>query len=73
MIPYQDLSLDVFDSIAGFNVKCDNPAIECFDHVLNSIVNFEREDKCRFGLDIVLAQKVPIFELLTSKYQSLLI
>merc|ERR1712043_148502 len=67
--------LDIFNSIARFNIKSNCFTSQGFNKDLHSRTTSKTKDKMesRFFLDIVVGKSTSIFQLLSSKNQSLLV
>ena len=68
-----DLSLHVFDGVRWFNLKGDGLASEGLDEDLHTTSQTQHKMESGFFLDVVIAESTAIFQLLTSKDQTLLI
>ena len=68
-----DLSLDIFDGVAGLNLKGDGFSGEGLDEDLHASTQTQHQMECRLLLDVVVAQGAAILELLASEDESLLI
>merc|ERR1711963_1365486 len=68
-----DLGLDILDGVRGFNLKGDGLASEGLDEDLHTSSQSENQMESTFLLDIVIREGPSIFQLLSSKDQSLLI
>ena len=68
-----DFSLDVFDRIGCFYLKCDGLSGQGFDENLHSSSQTKYEMKSRLLLDVVVAQSAAVLELFPSEDKSLLV
>ena len=68
-----DLSLDIFDGVAGLNLKGDGFSGEGLDEDLHASTQTQHQMEGRLLLDVVVAQGAAILQLLTSEDESLLI
>jgi len=72
-IEYLNLGLDIFDGVAGLHFQGDGLARQSLDKDLHATSQTQNQMKRRFLLDVVVAQCTTIFQLLPSKYQTLLV
>ena len=68
-----DLSLDIFDGVAGLDLEGDGFAGEGLDEDLHASTQTQHQMEGRLLLDVVVAQGAAILELLASEDESLLI
>merc|ERR1739845_307612 len=68
-----DLCLDVFNGVRWLDLKSNCFSSKCFNKNLHSSSKAEYEMKSTFLLDVIIRQGTPIFELLTSKNETLLV
>jgi len=68
-----DLGLHVIDGITGLNLEGDGLACQGFDEDLHTSSESQDKMKSGFLLDVVVAQCATIFQLLTSKDETLLV
>jgi len=68
-----DLGLDVFNGVRTFHFQSDGLASESLDEDLHTTTKTEDKVKSGFLLNVVILESAAIFELLTSKDESLLI
>merc|ERR1712213_269590 len=68
-----DLGLDILNGVRWFNLKGDGLASQCLDKDLHTSSQSENQMQGTFLLDIVIREGPSIFQLLSSKDQSLLI
>merc|ERR1711868_355858 len=68
-----DLSLDILNGIRRFNLQGDGLASESLDKDLHTTSQSKHKMKSAFLLDVVVREGSSIFQLLSSKDQSLLI
>merc|ERR1739841_409837 len=68
-----DLSFDIFNGIRSFNFQCDGFTSQCFHKYLHSTTKSQHQMKSGLFLDVVVRQGPSIFQLFSSKDQTLLI
>jgi len=68
-----DLGLDILNGVGGFNLKGDGLASQSFNKDLHTSPQSQNQVKSWLLLDVVVRQSSSIFQLLTSKNQTLLI
>ncbi|KFO95746.1 hypothetical protein N300_10230, partial [Calypte anna] len=68
-----DLGLDIFDGVTGLNLQGDGLACQGLDKDLHATSQTQHQVQSRLLLDVVVRQGAPIFQLLASKDQPLLI
>ena len=68
-----DLGLDILDSVARFDLQCNSLASQSLHKDLHTTSETQNQVQGRFFLDVVVAQRAAIFELLASEDESLLI
>jgi hypothetical protein len=68
-----DLGLDVFDGVCWLNIKGDGLTSEGLDEDLHSSSESEYQVESGLFLDVVIGEGSAVFELLSSKDESLLI
>merc|ERR1719420_60865 len=68
-----DLCLDILNGIRGFNLEGDGLTSESLDENLHASSQSENQMQSRLLLDVVVGKSSSIFQLLSSKDQSLLI
>ena len=68
-----DFGLDVFDGIAGLDLKGDGLSSECLDEDLHATTQTKDEVEGGLLLDVVVTQSTSILKLLASKDESLLV
>merc|ERR1712036_144663 len=68
-----DFGFDIFDCVRSFNFKGDGFSCQCFDKDLHTTSQSQDQMECRFFLDVVVTQGSSIFQLLSSKDETLLI
>merc|ERR1712213_146334 len=68
-----DLGLDILNGVRWFNLKGDGLASQCLDKDLHTTSQSKNQMQSTFLLDVVIREGSSIFQLLSSKDQSLLI
>merc|ERR1711957_847227 len=68
-----NLSLDIINGIRWFNIQSDGLSSECLHKDLHSSTKTEDQMKSGFLLDVIVAQGTSVFQLLSSKDETLLI
>merc|ERR1719489_574946 len=68
-----DFSFDIFNGVRSFNFQCDGFASQCFHKYLHSTTKSQHQMKSGFFLDVVVRQSPSIFQLFSSKDQTLLV
>merc|ERR1719445_2360997 len=70
-----DLLLHIFNCVTRFNIQSNSFTSQSFDENLHSTTTSKSKDKMesRFLLDIVISKSSSIFQLLSSKNQTLLV
>merc|ERR1711957_102344 len=68
-----NLGLDIINGIRWFNIQSDGLSSECLHKDLHSSSETEDQMKSGFLLDVIIAQGTSVFQLLSSKDETLLI
>ena len=68
-----DFRFDILNGVAGLDLERYCLPGECFDEDLHAATQAENQMKCRFFLDVVVAQSAAIFELFASEDETLLV
>ena len=68
-----DFSFDILNGVGWFNIKGDGFTSECLDEDLHTSSKSEDQVESGLFLDVVIGEGSAVFELLTSKDESLLI
>jgi len=68
-----DFSFDILNGVCWFNIKGDGFTSECLDEDLHTSSKSEDQVESGLFLDVVIGEGSAVFELLTSKDESLLI
>merc|ERR1712112_760016 len=68
-----DLGLDILNGVRGFNLQGDGLSSQGLDEDLHTTSQSENQMQGAFLLDVVIGEGSTIFQLLSSKDQSLLI
>ena len=73
MLLYLNLGLHVLDSVTGLHFKSDGLAGQRLDKDLHAASQTKDQVQGRLLLDVVVAQSTTVFQLFTSKDQTLLV
>ena len=68
-----NLGLDIINGIGWLNIQSDGLSSECFHKDLHSSSETKNQMKSRLLLNIVVTQRAAIFQLLSSKDETLLV
>merc|ERR1719266_2331845 len=68
-----DFGFDIFNGIRGFHFQSDSLASQSFDENLHSSTETEDKMESRLFLDVIVREGSAIFQLLSSKDQTLLV